>query len=53
MEHAEQWTAERGLPLLTLNMFAGNARARRFYEKGGFQIEMVKYAKRVTLAVGR
>ena len=47
MEHAEQWTAERGLPLLTLNMFAGNARARRFYEKGGFQVEMVKYAKRV------
>ena len=35
MEHAEQWTAERGLPLLTLNMFAGNARARRFYENGG------------------
>jgi ribosomal protein S18 acetylase RimI-like enzyme len=47
IEHAEQWTAERGLPLLTLNMFAGNARARGFYEKGGFQIEMVKYAKPV------
>jgi ribosomal protein S18 acetylase RimI-like enzyme len=47
IEHAEQWTAERGLPLLTLNMFAGNARARRFYEKGGFQVEMVKYAKEI------
>ena len=47
MEHAEQWTAERGLPLLTLNMFAGNARARRFYEIAGFEVEMVKYAKRV------
>ncbi len=47
MEHAEQWTAERGLPLLTLNMFAGNARARGFYEIAGFQIEMVKYAKEI------
>ena len=37
MEHAEQWTAERSLPLLTLNMFAGNARARRFYEIAGFR----------------
>jgi ribosomal protein S18 acetylase RimI-like enzyme len=47
MAHAERWTAERGLPLLTLNMFAGNARAQRFYEKGGFQIEMLKFAKQV------
>ena len=47
MEHAERWTAGRGLPLLTLNMFAGNARARRFYEKGGFTVEMVKYAKEI------
>jgi ribosomal protein S18 acetylase RimI-like enzyme len=47
MEHAEQWTAERGLPLLTLNMFAGNARARRFYEIAGFEVEMVKYAKEI------
>ena len=41
-------TAERGLPLLTLNMFAGNARARRFYEIAGFEVEMVKYAKPIT-----
>jgi len=26
-------------------MFAGNARARRFYEKAGFVEEMIKYAK--------
>ena len=37
MAHAERWTAERGLPLLTLNVFAGNARARRFYERGGLR----------------
>ncbi len=47
IEHAEEWTARRGLPLLTLNTFAGNARARRFYEVAGFQVEMVKYAKQV------
>ena len=47
MAYAERWTAARGLPLLTLNMFAGNERARRLYEKGGFQVEMVKYAKPV------
>ena len=35
MEHAEQWTAERGLPLLTLNMFAGNARARQVLRDRG------------------
>ena len=47
MAYAERWTAERRLPLLTLNMFAGNERAQRFYEQGGFQVEMVKYAKLV------
>jgi ribosomal protein S18 acetylase RimI-like enzyme len=51
IEHAERWTAERGLPLLTLNMFAGNGRARRFYEIAGFEVEMVKYAKPVTTSV--
>ena len=35
IEHAERWTTERGLPLLTLNMFAGNARARRVLRDRG------------------
>ena len=43
MAHAEAWTAKRGLPLLTLNVFDRNARARRFYEQSGFEVEMVKY----------
>ena len=47
MAHAEAWTVKRGLPLLTLNVFDRNARARRFYEQSGFEMEMVKYAKRV------
>jgi GNAT superfamily N-acetyltransferase len=47
MQSAEEWTKVRGLPLLTLNVFEGNARARRFYERSGFEAEMLKYAKRV------
>ena len=45
MRHAEEWARQRGLGLLTLNMFAANARARRFYESAGFAVEMVKYVK--------
>lgn len=45
MAQAEAWTRRRGLPLLTLNVFAGNARGRRFYERAGFEPEMLKYVK--------
>jgi GNAT superfamily N-acetyltransferase len=47
MAHAGQWTARRGLTLMTLNVFAGNARARRFYDRNGWEVEMLKYAKRI------
>lgn len=47
MAHAEAWARDRGLSLLTLNVFAANSRARRFYERLGFDVEMVKYAKTV------
>ena len=43
--HAEAWSRERGLSLLTLNVFAGNARARNVYERAGFTPEVLKYAK--------
>jgi ribosomal protein S18 acetylase RimI-like enzyme len=45
LAHAEAWARDRGLTLLTLNVFASNARARRFYEKAGWTPEMLKYAK--------
>ena len=45
--YAEQWTTRRGLSLMTLNVFAGNERARRLYDRSGFEIEMFKYAKRI------
>lgn len=47
MALADEWARLRGLSLITLNVFAHNARARRFYEKAGFSAEVVKYAKRV------
>jgi ribosomal protein S18 acetylase RimI-like enzyme len=45
MARAEAWARERGLSLVTLNVFAANARARRFYERAGYTQEIVKYAK--------
>jgi GNAT superfamily N-acetyltransferase len=45
MEHAEAWTSRRGHSLLTLNVFAANARARRFYERAGYAPEILKYSK--------
>jgi GNAT superfamily N-acetyltransferase len=45
MRRAEQWARERGLALLTLNVFATNARARRLYERAGYAPEVMKYVK--------
>jgi len=47
LAHAEEWAQSRGLPLLTLNVFAANTRARQFYERAGMNIEFVKYAKAI------
>lgn len=45
LAYAEHWARRRGLSLLTLNVFAGNARARRIYDRAGFIPETLKYAK--------
>ncbi|MEO6213365.1 MAG: GNAT family N-acetyltransferase [Vicinamibacterales bacterium] len=47
LTHAEDWARARGLRLLTLNVFASNTRARRFYERAGMSVEFVKYAKAI------
>jgi GNAT superfamily N-acetyltransferase len=44
---AEDWSKEKGYRLLMLNVFAENERARRTYEKAGFEPEVVKYWKLV------
>ena len=45
LAHADRWAHERGLGFVTLNVFADNARARRLYERVGFETELVKYVK--------
>lgn len=45
MSAGEAWAKERGLPLLTLNVFIANQRARSLYERLGFGPETVKYVK--------
>jgi ribosomal protein S18 acetylase RimI-like enzyme len=50
--YAEDWTRQRGLSLMTLNVFTGNERARRFYDRSGFEVEMLKYAKNITRGPG-
>lgn len=45
LKAAEDWTREKGYRLLTLFVFANNERARRTYEKAGFQPEVVKYTR--------
>ena len=42
---AEDWARTRGHALLTLNVFAANERARRFYERAGILPEMLKCVK--------
>ena len=45
MQAAEDWARSRGYPKLTLNVFEGNHRARRVYERFGYQVETVRYVK--------
>jgi GNAT superfamily N-acetyltransferase len=45
LEAAEDWARERGLPWLTLNVFGGNERARKLYERLGYAAETLRYVK--------
>ena len=47
LAQAEEWCSAKGYRLLTLYLFAGNARAQRLYETHGFQQEVIKYVKPV------
>jgi len=50
LEHAEEWARQGGHSLLTLNVFAANERARRFYERAGLSPEMMKYVKQLPVS---
>jgi len=44
---AEAWGRRRGYPVLTLNVFDGNRRARDVYEHLGFLPDAIRYLKRL------
>jgi len=41
----EAWSAARGHRFITLNVFAGNERARAVYERAGYGQDTVRYVK--------
>ena len=47
LEAAGSWARTRGFRRLTLNVFAGNERARRMYEHAGFEPETLRYVRAV------
>jgi GNAT superfamily N-acetyltransferase len=52
MQAAEVWAREQGFPHLTLNVFAGNHRARTLYERLGYAPETLRYVKAIGTANG-
>ncbi len=47
LAYAEDWARERGVAMLTLNVFIANRRARKLYAKLGFQEEWIRCIKRL------
>ena len=47
MRHAEAWARERDLREVALDVFAGNTRARAFYERIGYRPDHVRMVKPV------
>jgi GNAT superfamily N-acetyltransferase len=45
MDAAERWARARAHTCLTLNVFDGNHRARRLYDRRGFAPDTIKYKK--------
>jgi GNAT superfamily N-acetyltransferase len=48
MDAAEAWARAQGYARLTLNVFEGNTRARRAYERAGFAVETIRYVKELS-----
>jgi GNAT superfamily N-acetyltransferase len=48
MAAGEEWSRAQGHRFITLMVFAGNARAIRFYEAGGYVPDMIRYVKELT-----
>jgi GNAT superfamily N-acetyltransferase len=52
MDAVDAWAAARGYRFVTLNVFAGNARAARLYERSGYAPDMIRYLREVPRASG-
>ena len=48
----EEWAAAQGYRFITLNVFAGNSRARTVYERAGYVPDTVRYAKELNGSTG-
>ena len=48
MRAAEEWARANGYARLTLNVFAGNERARGVYERFGYRVETLRYVRILT-----
>ena len=48
VDTAQAWTRARGMRHLTLYVFAGNARARTFYARLGFEEDSLKLVKKTS-----
>jgi GNAT superfamily N-acetyltransferase len=46
----EAWSSARGHRFITLNVFAGNGRARAVYERAGYGPDTLRYAKELPAA---
>ncbi|MFQ5547665.1 MAG: GNAT family N-acetyltransferase [Woeseia sp.] len=44
---AEEAARDRGAQTMTLNVISTNSRARRFYERSGYDGELIRYIKRI------
>lgn len=47
LDAVDEWAKSLGYRFVTLNVFGDNKRARAVYERAGYEIDSIKYAKRL------
>jgi GNAT superfamily N-acetyltransferase len=49
MTAVEAWARKQGYRFITLNVFAGNGRARAVYERAGYEPDTIRYVKELSI----